>query len=62
MIAIVQIRITDSDGHAYFHRKLTEGKTKKEALRCLKRRLAEVVWNNMVRDQAQGDTLLTATA
>jgi hypothetical protein len=25
MIAIVQIRITDSDGHAYFHRKLTEG-------------------------------------
>jgi transposase len=56
MIAIVPIRITDSDRHAYFHRKLIEGKTKKDALRCLKRRLAEVVRKNMIRGQAQGQT------
>lgn len=39
-IAITQTRLTDSLGHAYYDRKRTEGKTTREALRCLKRRLA----------------------
>jgi len=35
MAAIAQIRHPHSDGRAYHERKLTEGKTCKEALRCL---------------------------
>ena len=38
-IAVVQIRMQNSPGHAYYQRKLSEGKTPKEAKRCLKRRL-----------------------
>ncbi|MEI2786573.1 MAG: hypothetical protein V9E82_12870 [Candidatus Nanopelagicales bacterium] len=52
------MRVTDSDGHAYFQRKLGEGKTKKEALRCLKRRLAEVVWKTMINDLRRGGPVL----
>jgi len=39
MAAITQIRHKHSDGRAYYQRKLAEGKTHKEALRCLKRRI-----------------------
>jgi len=35
MAAITQIRHRHSDGRAYYERKLAEGKTHKEALRCL---------------------------
>jgi transposase len=35
---VTQIR-NDTAGRAYFERKLAEGKTKKEALRALKRRI-----------------------
>ena len=35
MAAITQIRHKHSDGGAYYQRKLAEGKTHKEALRCL---------------------------
>jgi transposase len=38
MAAITQIRHKHSDGRAYYERKIAEGKTHKEALRCLKRR------------------------
>ncbi len=37
MAAITQIRHRHSDGRAYYDKKLAEGKTGKEALRCLKR-------------------------
>ena len=37
MAAITQIRHPHSDGRAYYERKVAEGKTHKEALRCLKR-------------------------
>src|SRR5438552_3027677 len=40
MAAVTQIRNKHSDGRAYFDRKLAEGKTRKEALRSLKRRLS----------------------
>jgi len=37
MVAICQIRQTDSEGRAYFEKKVMEGKTKKDAIRSLKR-------------------------
>ncbi|MGX4694806.1 transposase [Streptomyces sp. JNUCC 63] len=36
--AVIQIRIPGSPGRAYYDRKIAEGKTSKEAKRCLKRR------------------------
>ncbi|QEV06868.1 IS110 family transposase [Streptomyces prasinus] len=56
-IAVVQIRMPKSPGHAYYQRKLSEGKTPKEAKRCLKRRLAEHVWRVMIADERRGKSL-----
>ena len=47
--AIAQIR-HDTDGRAYYRRKLAEGKTPMEALRCLKRRLSDAVYRQLVAD------------
>jgi hypothetical protein len=56
--AVVQIR-HDTPGRAYYRRKLAEGKTPLEALRCLRRRLSDVVYRQLVADAAktaaQGD-------
>ena len=41
--AITQIRYP-TPGRVYFERKLAEGKTKKEALRCLRRRISDSVY------------------
>jgi transposase len=41
MAAVTQIRHTHSPGRAYSGRKTAEGKTGKEALRCLKRQLSD---------------------
>jgi transposase len=41
MAAVTQIRHRRSDGRAYFEKKLAEGKTRKEALRALKRRISD---------------------
>ena len=49
IIAIAQIS-HDSAGRVYYDRKLTENKTKKEAMRALKRRLADVVYRAPVAD------------
>ena len=49
IIAIAQIRY-ETAGRAYYDRKQAEGKTKKEALRALKRRLADVVYRALVAD------------
>jgi hypothetical protein len=43
IMAIVQLR-NDTPGRAYYRRKLAGGKTPMEALRCLKRRLSDVVY------------------
>jgi transposase len=45
-IAITQIRL-DGLGRAYYDKRLAVGDTKTEALRCLKRRLARVVYNTL---------------
>ncbi len=47
--AIVQLR-HDTEGRAYFLRKLAAGKTRMEALRCLKRRLSDVIYRQLVAD------------
>ena len=47
--AIVQIR-HDTEGRAYYPRKLTESKTPMEALRCLKRRLSDAVYRQLLAD------------
>ena len=43
--------VPGTDGRRPRERKRTEGKTPKEALRCLKRRLSDQVWRQLVRDQ-----------
>ncbi len=50
IMAVVQIRNPNSEGRAYYERKRTEGKTTKEALRCLKRRLSDVFYRQLVAD------------
>ena len=46
---LTQIR-QDTPGRAYYLRKRTEGKSHKEAMRCLKRRLSDVVYRQLRRD------------
>ncbi|MGW8956020.1 transposase [Streptomyces sp. NPDC055709] len=50
VIAICQIRI-GGRGQGYYLRKIAEGKTPAEARRALKRRLSNVVYRTMKRDQ-----------
>jgi transposase len=50
-IAITQIR-ADTEGRAYYQRKRAEGKTNREALRCLKRRLSDLVYKTLHDDLA----------
>ena len=50
VIAITQIAMTAGPGRVFYDRKRGEGKTKKEALRALKRRLATVVYRRMLTD------------
>lgn len=48
--AIAQIRF-DTPGRAYYRRKLAEGKSKREALRSLKRRISDAVWRQLQLDR-----------
>jgi Transposase IS116/IS110/IS902 family len=54
MAAVTQIRHPHSDGRAYFDRKIAEGKTGKEALRALKRKLSDVIYARLQADAARG--------
>jgi transposase len=47
--AIVQLR-HDTEGRGYYRRKLAAGKTPMEALRCLKRRISDVIYRHLVAD------------
>src|ERR1700694_3638804 len=49
-IAVTQIRMERSQGHAYYQRLITAGKTKAAARRCLKRRLARIVYQALLAD------------
>jgi transposase len=50
MAAICQIRQVHSEGRAYFDRRVAEGKTKKEALRVLKRHVSNSVYRQLLAD------------
>jgi transposase len=52
MAALSQIRL-DTDGRAYYRRKRAAGKTHLEALRCLKRRISDAVYRQLVDDAAR---------
>ena len=49
IMATVQLR-TPTEGRDYFDRKKADGKTSMEAMRCLKRRLSDVVYRALVAD------------
>jgi transposase len=50
-IALTQVRMHGSRGRVYYDRKIAESKTHNEAMRCLKRRLADHVWRTMISDE-----------
>src|SRR5689334_5456885 len=50
MAAISQIRHKHSQGRAYYEKKVAEGKTHKEALRCLKRRISDAIYAALAAD------------
>ena len=54
MAVICQLRHRDSEGRAYFERRVAEGKTKKEAIRALKRQVSNRVYRHLVADAARG--------
>jgi len=49
MVAICQAR-SDVRGGTYYRKKIAEGKSRKEALRCLKRRVCDAVFKSLVAD------------
>jgi transposase len=49
MVAVCQAR-SDARGGAYYRKKIAEGKSRKEALRCLKRRVSDAVFKSLVAD------------
>jgi transposase len=55
IMAIVQVR-HDTPGRGYYRRKLAAGKTPMEALRCLKRRLSDVIYRQLSADAKQAKT------
>jgi transposase len=53
LAAICQIRQPHSAGRAYFDRKVADGKTKKEAIRALKRQVSNATYRQLLVDTAQ---------
>lgn len=51
-MAITQIA-RDTPGRDYYRRKRAAGKSHREALRCIKRRLSDVVYRQLIRDAAR---------
>jgi transposase len=53
IMAVTQIRFANSAGRRYHERKRCQGKTAKQALRCRKRRLSDVVYRQLLADRAR---------
>ena len=49
MVAVCQAR-SEVRGRAYYRKKMAEGKSRKEALRCLKRRISDAVFKSLMAD------------
>jgi transposase len=56
MAAVTQLQGAKSPGRAYYQRKRAEGKTGKEALRALKRRISDVIYARLVADAKAAGT------
>lgn len=54
-IAVVQIRLRDCPGQSYVRRRIADGDTKSQAIRSLKRRLARVVYQALLKDRGTID-------
>ena len=50
----------DSIGRHYFDGKIAKGMTRNEAMRCLKRRLANHLWRLMIADERRARSTLEA--
>ena len=50
MAAVTQVSHRHSQGRAYYDKKLAEGKTRKEALRSLKRQISDAVFTRLCTD------------
>jgi transposase len=57
MAAISQIRHKHSQGRAYYDKKVAEGKTHKEALRALKRRISDAIYAALTADARRAAAL-----
>ena len=53
--AATQVRL-DTPGRGYYRRKLAESKTRMEAMRCLKRRISDAVYRQLVADAQARET------
>ncbi len=50
MAAVTQVRNRHSDGRAYYDKKIAEGKSRKEALRSLKRKISDAIYARLLAD------------
>ena len=50
-VAMVQIRMPDSAGRAYYNKKIAESKSPRAATRSLKRHLSDHIWRIMLADE-----------
>jgi len=56
MAAVTQIHFAHSPGRDYYERKRAEGKTGKEAIRALKRRISDLIYAHLVADAKAAGT------
>jgi len=56
MAAVTQVSQRHSEGRAYYERKRAEGKTPKEALRCLKCRVSDAIFAQLQADARRAAT------
>jgi transposase len=61
MAALSQIRL-DTEGRAYYRRKRAAGKTHLEALRCLKRRISDAVYRQLLDDAGRAGLAATGAS
>jgi transposase len=55
IMAVVQLR-NPTEGRTYYDRKVAAGKTPREAMRALKRRLSDIVYHQMITDARRAAT------
>ena len=59
--AATQVRL-DTEGRTYYRRKLAEGKTRMEAMRCLKRRISDAVYRQLLTDARRAALMAPETS